>query len=66
MSEKEIFALVEQSPYYKATAADTDYIKKVELQGSVQKWVDHSISVTVNLPSDITEEVVGDLYMKAW
>ena len=66
MSEKEIFALVEQSPYYKATAADTDYIKKVELQGSVQKWVDHSISVTVNLPSTITEEVVGDLYMKAW
>ena len=66
MSEKEIYALVEQSPYYKATAADTDYTKKVELQGSVQKWVDHSISVTVNLPADITEEVVGDLYMKAW
>jgi hypothetical protein len=54
MSEKEIMDLVAQSPYYKATAADTDYIKKVELQGSVQKWVDHSISVTVNLPANIT------------
>lgn len=66
MGEKEIMSLVEKSPYFKSTAADTDYIKKVELQGAVQKWVDHSISVTVNLPSTITEEVVGDLYMKAW
>lgn len=66
MDEKEIMALVEQSPYYKATAADTDYLKKVELQGSVQKWVDHSISVTVNLPADVSEQVVADLYMKAW
>ena len=66
MSEKEIQQLVEKSPYYKSTAADTDYIKKVELQGSVQKWVDHSISVTVNLPSDVSEQVVADLYMKAW
>ena len=66
MDEKEIQKLVEQSPYYKSTAADTDYIKKVELQGSVQKWVDHSISVTVNLPSDISEQTVADLYMKAW
>lgn len=66
MSEKDIMALVEKSPYYKATAADTDYLKKVELQGSVQKWVDHSISVTVNLPKDISEQVVGDLYLKAW
>lgn len=66
MDEKEIMSLVEQSPYYKSTAADTDYLKKVELQGSVQKWVDHSISVTVNLPSDISEQTVADLYMKAW
>ncbi len=66
MTEKEIQLLMEQSPYYKATAADTDYIKKVELQGSVQKWVDHSISVTVNLPNNIDEQTVGDLYMKAW
>lgn len=66
MTEKEIQALVEKSPYYKATAADTDYLKKVELQGSVQKWVDHSISVTVNLPEDVSEQTVADLYMKAW
>lgn len=66
MSEKELQELMQKSPYYKATAADTDYIKKVELQGSVQKWVDHSISVTVNLPSDIDEQTVADLYMKAW
>ena len=66
MSEKEIQQLVEKSPYYKATAADTDYLKKVELQGSVQKWVDHSISVTVNLPNDVSEQTVADLYLKAW
>ena len=66
MDEKEIQKLVEQSPYFKSTAADTDYLKKVELQGSVQKWVDHSISVTVNLPNDISEQTVGDLYLKAW
>ncbi|MCQ2283385.1 MAG: adenosylcobalamin-dependent ribonucleoside-diphosphate reductase [Bacteroidales bacterium] len=66
MNDKEIQALVEQSPYYKATAADTDYLMKVALQGSVQKWVDHSISVTVNLPADVSEQVVADLYMKAW
>ena len=66
MNEKELQELMQKSPYYKATAADTDYIKKVELQGSVQKWVDHSISVTVNLPSDIDEQTVANLYMKAW
>ena len=66
MNEKEIQQLVEKSPYYKATAADTDYLKKVELQGSVQKWVDHSISVTVNLPNDVSEQTVADLYLKAW
>lgn len=66
MEEKDILELVSQSPYYKATAADTDYLMKVDLQGSVQKWVDHSISVTVNLPADVSEQVVADLYMKAW
>ncbi len=66
MDDEKIMDLVKKSPYYKATAADTDYIKKVELQGSVQKWVDHSISVTVNLPANITEDVVGQLYMRAW
>lgn len=66
MDEQQINALVEQSPYYKATAADTDYLMKVELQGAVQKWVDHSISVTINLPEDTTEETVAGLYVKAW
>lgn len=66
MSEKDIQELVKRSPYYKSTAADTDYIKKVELQGAIQKWVDHSISVTINLPENISKEVVGELYMRAW
>ena len=66
MDEAQIQTVVEKSPYYKSTAADTDYIKKVELQGAVQKWVDHSISVTINLPADTTEETVGNLYFKAW
>lgn len=66
LSNEEIQELVQKSPYYKSTAADTDYLKKVELQGSIQKWVDHSISVTINLPEDISKELVGDLYMRAW
>lgn len=66
LGDKEIQALVEESPYHKATAASTDYIKKVELQGSIQKWVDHSISVTVNLPENVSEQTVADLYLKAW
>lgn len=66
MEEAEIKALVEKSPYYKSTAADTDYLKKVELQGMVQKWVDHSISVTINVPEKTTEETVGAVYVKAW
>lgn len=66
MSEMEINAIVEKSPYYKAMANDTDYIKKVEMQGMMQKWVDHSISVTINLPRNTTEEVVNQLYKKAW
>jgi len=66
MSNDEVKAIFEKSPYYKSTAADTDYLKKVELQGSVQKWVDHSISVTINLPEDTTQDTVGVLYIKAW
>jgi len=58
--------LVEQSPYYKATSNDVDWVSKVKMQGRVQKWVDHSISVTINLPSDATEELVGELYVEAW
>ncbi|WP_317169178.1 hypothetical protein [Mucilaginibacter humi] len=54
------------SPYYKATANDVDYLKKVEMQGQIQQWVDHSISVTINMPSEVTEDVVGQLYMAAW
>jgi ribonucleoside-diphosphate reductase alpha chain len=66
MSNEEMEAVFEKSPYYKATSADTNYLKKVELQGSVQKWVDHSISVTINLPEDTTQETVDALYVKAW
>lgn len=66
MSAEEIEALVEKSPYYKATSNDVDWLEKVRMQGSVQKWVDHSISVTINLPNDVSEELVGKLYVEAW
>jgi len=62
MSPEEIEELVSRSPYYKATSADVDWMEKVRMQGKVQKWVDHSISVTINLPSDVTEELVDNLY----
>ncbi|OPZ31932.1 MAG: Ribonucleoside-diphosphate reductase NrdZ [Bacteroidetes bacterium ADurb.BinA174] len=65
-TNEEIDALVEKSPYYKATSNDVDWLMKVRMQGRVQKWVDHSISVTINLPSDVSEELVGELYMEAW
>lgn len=65
-SQEELDSLVAQSPYYKATANDVDWLEKVRMQGRVQKWVDHSISVTINLPSDVTEELVGRLYVEAW
>lgn len=65
-SHDELAALVAQSPYYKATANDVDWLKKVQMQGRIQKWVDHSISVTINLPSDVNEELVGQLYEEAW
>ena len=66
MSQEELDRLVARSPYHKATANDIDWMEKVRMQGSVQKWVDHSISVTINLPNDVTEELVGRLYMEAW
>ena len=65
-SQEEIDALVQQSPYYKATANDVDWLMKVKMQGDIQKWVDHSISVTVNLPSNVDEELVNRLYIEAW
>ncbi len=65
-SQHELDELVALSPYYKATANDVDYLKKVQMQGLIQQWVDHSISVTINMPADVTEEVVGQLYMAAW
>src|SRR5690554_1793751 len=65
-SEEELEELVKQSPYYKATSNDVDWLSKVRMQDAVQKWVDHSISVTINLPSNATEELVGRLYVEAW
>jgi len=65
-TQEELNAIVEKSPYYKATANDVDWVNKVKMQGEVQKWVDHSISVTINLPNDISEEMVGKLYVEAW
>ena len=62
----EIDALVQESPYFKATANDVDWLAKVQMQGAIQKWVDHSISVTINLPNDVSEELVGKLYEEAW
>lgn len=66
LSSEELEDLVSRSPYYKATANDVDWMEKVRMQGEIQKWVDHSISVTINLPNDVTEELVGNLYMEAW
>ncbi|MDE5419297.1 adenosylcobalamin-dependent ribonucleoside-diphosphate reductase [Labilibaculum sp. DW002] len=65
-TDEEVEELVKKSPYYKATSNDVDWLQKVRMQGRVQKWIDHSISVTVNLPSDVSEELVGDLYVEAW
>ncbi len=65
-TQDELDAIVKQSPYYKATSNDVDWLEKVRMQGRVQKWVDHSISVTINLPNDATEELVGRLYVEAW
>ena len=65
-TQDELDELLARSPYHKATANDVDWVEKVRMQGAIQKWVDHSISVTVNLPNDITEEVVNDIYITAW
>ncbi len=65
-SQEKINKLVEKSPYHKATSNDINWLNKVKLQGKIQKWVDHSISVTVNLPNDVTEELVGQVYTEAW
>jgi len=65
-SEKELEEIVKKSPYYKATSNDVNYLNKVKMQGAIQKWVDHSISVTINMPNDVTEELVGECYLEAW
>src|SRR3712207_3603110 len=65
-SQEEIDELVAKSPYYKATANDVDWLMKVKMQGAIQKWVDHSISVTVNLPNEVDEALVNKLYVEAW
>ena len=65
-ANEEIQDLIEKSPYYKATSNDIDWLSKVEMQGAIQKWVDHSISVTINIPNEATEELVNQLYIKAW
>ncbi len=66
LTDDEIQELVIKSPYYKATSSDVDWLSKVRMQGEVQKWVDHSISVTINLPKDTSEELVDRLYVTAW
>lgn len=65
-TQEEIDSLVQRSPYYKATANDVDWLMKVKMQGAIQKWVDHSISVTVNLPNEVDEDLVNRLYVEAW
>ena len=65
-SQEELDKLVKLSPYYQATSNDVDWLSKVKMQGAVQKWIDHSISVTINLPNDVDEELVGKLYLEAW
>jgi ribonucleoside-diphosphate reductase alpha chain len=65
-TQEELEVLVKKSPYYMATSNDVDWVAKVHMQGRIQKWVDHSISVTINLPSNATEDLVGRLYFEAW
>lgn len=66
LDENELRAIIQTSPYYKATANDVDWLAKVKMQGAVQQWVDHSISVTVNVPKDTPEEMIGNIYETAW
>ena len=63
-TQEEVEELVAKSPYYKATSNDVDWLQKVRMQGRIQKWVDHSISVTINLPNDVSEELVDSLYVR--
>ena len=65
-NQEELDQLIALSPYYKATANDVDWLMKVRMQGAIQKWVDHSISVTVNLPNNVDEDLVNRLYVEAW
>lgn len=65
-TQEELDEIIAKSPYYKATSNDVDWLQKVRMQGAIQKWVDHSISVTINLPNDASEELVSKLYMEAW
>ncbi len=66
MSDEQIDELIKKSPYHKATSRDVDWVNKVRMQGRIQKWIDHSISVTINLPEHISEELVNQLYITAW
>src|SRR5690554_7591135 len=66
MNQDQIASIIAKSPYHKATSNDVNWVKKVEMQGRVQKHIDHSISVTVNLPENVTEEMVGQVYKTAW
>lgn len=66
MDDPEVDEIVAKSPYYKATSTDVDWLSKVRMQGEIQKWVDHSISVTINLPKNVSEELVSELYITAW
>lgn len=66
LPDDELQKIIEKSPYYKATSSDIDWVNKVKMQGDIQKWVDHSISVTVNIPEHVSESLVSDIYLKAW
>jgi len=65
-SDEDLQNIIKKSPYHKATSADIDWVNKVKMQGDIQKWVDHSISVTVNVPKDATEDLISDIYLTAW
>ncbi|MBC8319872.1 MAG: adenosylcobalamin-dependent ribonucleoside-diphosphate reductase [Bacteroidetes bacterium] len=65
-NDDELNKIIKQSPYYKATSGDINWVSKVKMQGDIQKWVDHSISVTVNIPENATEELVSEIYLTAW
>ena len=65
-SQEELDVMIEKSPYYKSTSNDVDWLNKVRMQGRIQKWVDHSISVTINMPEDATEDLVDQVYFEAW